>query len=103
MNPPKAGVEVEAHGETPVIRIHGQFDFMLNSAFREAYRRFSPDSRIVLDMREVSAIDSSALGMLLMLREYVGNRPERVVLRGLSEEVRRVLELSNFDRLFTLE
>ncbi len=103
MSQRKAAVEVDESGEVPVIRIRGQFDFLLNSAFREAYRRFPPDSCFVLDMADVEAIDSSALGMLLMLREYAGNEPSRVVLRHLNEDVRRVLELSNFDRLFTLE
>ncbi len=98
----KAEVEVDESGGVPVIRIRGQFDFLLNSDFREAYRRFPPDSRFVLDMAGVEAIDSSALGMLLMLREYAGNDPARVVLQHLNEDVRRVLELSNFDRLFTL-
>jgi len=41
--------------------------------------------------------------MLLMLREYAGDESARIVLRGLSDDVRRVLELSNFDRLFRLE
>ncbi len=103
MSQRKAAVEVDESGEAPVIRIRGQFDFLLNSAFREAYRRFSPDSCFVLDMAEVEAIDSSALGMLLMLREYAGSEQARVILRHLNEDVRRVLELSNFDRLFTLE
>ncbi|HEB67791.1 MAG TPA: anti-sigma factor antagonist [Gammaproteobacteria bacterium] len=103
MSQRKAAVEVDESGEVPVIRIRGQFDFLLNSAFREAYRKFPSDSRFVLDMADVEAIDSSALGMLLMLREYAGNDPARVILRHLNEDVRRVLELSNFDRLFTLE
>ena len=103
MSQRKAAVEVDESGEEPVIRIHGQFDFLLNSAFREAYRQFSPESRFVLDMADVEAIDSSALGMLLMLREYAGNDRARVILQHLNEDVRRVLELSNFDRLFSLK
>jgi len=99
----KAGVEVVEEGAQPIIRIHGQFDFLLNADFRDAYRRFPPESRFVLDMTDVEAIDSSALGMLLMLREYAGDESARIVLRGLSDDVRRVLELSNFDRLFRLE
>lgn len=99
----KAGVEVVEEGAQPIIRIHGQFDFLLNADFRDAYRRFPPESHFILDMTDVEAIDSSALGMLLMLREYAGDEAARIVLRGLSEDVRRVLELSNFDRLFALE
>lgn len=98
----KAGIEATEEEGQPIIRIHGRFDFLLNADFRDAYRRFPPDSRFVPDMADVETINSSALGMLLLLREHAGDESARITLRGLGEDVRRVLELSNFDRLFSL-
>ncbi|QGU32527.1 STAS domain-containing protein [Thermochromatium tepidum] len=86
------------------IAIDGRFDFAQHKDFRNAYKDVAPGSmRFVVDLSRASYLDSSALGMLLLLREHVGGDPDRVRLIGSSEEVRRVLKIANFDRLFRLD
>ncbi|MGQ9658846.1 MAG: STAS domain-containing protein [Thermochromatium sp.] len=86
------------------ISIDGRFDFTQHKEFRSAYKDIAPGSmRFVVDLTRASYLDSSALGMLLLLREHVGGDPNSVRITGSSEEVRRVLKIANFDRLFQLD
>jgi len=57
---------------------------------------------IVIDFGEVDYLDSSALGMLLLLREKADGASKRVVLAGLQGTVKQVLEIANFGKLFSI-
>jgi anti-anti-sigma factor len=47
-------------------------------------------------------MDSSALGMLLLLREHVDGVRERVRIINCNTEIRKILEIANFDKLFDI-
>lgn len=86
------------------IAVEGRFDFSQHRDFRNAYQNIAPGSmRFVVDLSRATYLDSSALGMLLLLREHVGGEPGSVRITGSNEEVRRVLKIANFDKLFTLD
>ncbi len=86
-----------------VIAIDGRFDFSQHKAFREAYKdRDANSTRFVVDLSQASYLDSSALGMLLLLREFTGSDSSRVSIVGASDAVGRVLKIANFDKLFTV-
>ncbi len=87
-----------------VISINGRFDFGAHQAFRSAYRDLpglGVEYRV--DMSKTQYIDSSALGMLLLLREHAGNDKANVVIVKPSEDVRKVLEIANFQKMFMFE
>ncbi|MBB1127025.1 STAS domain-containing protein [Thiospirillum jenense] len=87
-----------------IITIEGRFDFAQHKAFRDAYRDISTNhNRFVVDLSEATYLDSSALGMLLLLREHAGGEAAPVRITGCSEDVRRVLKIANFERLFILD
>ena len=50
----------------------------------------------------VDYLDSAALGMLLLLREKLGNVRKEVELTGTHGMVKQVLEIANFARLFRI-
>ncbi|MBK1647359.1 STAS domain-containing protein [Rhabdochromatium marinum] len=86
------------------VKIDGRFDFAQHKAFRDSYRDIPPGSKsYIVDMATTSYLDSSALGMLLLLREHAGGNNAAVTLRGCGEDVRRVLKIANFEKLFNLE
>lgn len=83
------------------IRIEGTFDFSVHKEFRRAYEgSVTQGQPVIVDLKAVDYIDSSALGMLLMLREYLGNERAEITLEVRSPEVKNILQVSNFDRLF---
>ncbi|MEZ5560818.1 MAG: STAS domain-containing protein [Pseudomonadales bacterium] len=94
---------VADQGEQLVITISGRFDFSAHQEFREAYESIEPaPGRYCVDMREASYIDSSALGMLLLLRDYAGGDNADVQIVNCNPDVRKILSISNFEQLFTI-
>ena len=85
------------------IKVVGRFDFSTHQDFVQAYKVFAKGEKaFVVDLAEAEYMDSSAMGMLLQLREY--NRAgDNVVLANGNEAVSDVLRIANFGKLFTLE
>lgn len=50
----------------------------------------------------VDYLDSSALGMLLMLRDKLGGANKEVALVGVRGNVKQVLDIANFAKLFQI-
>jgi anti-anti-sigma factor len=55
-----------------------------------------------VDLGEVAYLDSSALGMLLMLRDKAKSAGREVRLVNARGSVRQVLEIANFGKLFAI-
>ncbi len=86
------------------IRVSGRFDFALHQDFRQATDQASEKLRsIVVDLGATDYVDSSALGMLLVLRDKVGDRQDAVRIVRANPEVKKILQIANFDKLFTLQ
>jgi anti-anti-sigma factor len=87
-----------------VIVMQGRFDFNAHREFREAVDRAVKEAPgvIQIDLEGVDYLDSSALGMLLMLRDKAKNAGKEVVLAGARGSVKQVIEIANFGKLFTL-
>ena len=92
-----------ADGNQLTIAIKGRFDFGKHQAFRDAYEKsaVTPDS-IVVDLKEATYIDSSALGMLLLLRDHAGGDDADIHVVNSNTDVRKILAISNFDKLFDI-
>ena len=61
------------------------------------------DDDIVIDMAEVSFMDSSGLRVLLDLHQRAGEAERRLVLRTPSPSVTKLLEVSGLSDHFTVE
>ncbi|MNJ01264.1 hypothetical protein D3C73_1608430 [compost metagenome] len=57
---------------------------------------------MVVDLKDATYLDSSALGMLLLLRDHAGGDESDVRLVNSSTDVRKILAISNFDKLFDI-
>ncbi|SDT38397.1 anti-anti-sigma factor [Pseudomonas sp. Z003-0.4C(8344-21)] len=95
--------EVSPDGQKLTIAIKGRFDFGRHQEFRESYERLAkkPES-IVIDLKEATYLDSSALGMLLLLRDHAGGDNSDVQVINSNSDVRKILAISNFDKLFDI-
>lgn len=90
-------------GQTLIISIKGRFDFSTHQAFRDAYEHGGANvSGYVVDLSEATYLDSSALGMLLLLRDYAGGDDARIAIENCNKDVRKILTISNFEQLFTI-
>ncbi len=95
--------EVSLDGTKLTIKVRGRFDFGSHQTFRDAYERFYkvPDIYVV-DLKEATYLDSSALGMLLLLRDHAGGDDAEVQVINSNSDVRKILAISNFDKLFDI-
>lgn len=95
---------VVTSGERANIALEGRFDFNANHAFRDAYEPVlgSDVTTIEIDFDGVEYLDSSALGMLLLLRDLANERRKSVELANCRGIVGQVLEIANFRKLFAI-
>ncbi len=85
------------------IKIHGKFDFNLHTSFNRAYKD-KEYNVIVVDFSSVTSMDSSALGMLLLLNGTTGNKLiNRVKLIKANKTIIDILKIANFQRMFDIE
>jgi len=86
------------------IIISGRFDFSNHKEFCDAYRNTPSggSNEFIIDFSTTEYVDSSALGMLLLLREHAGSDKADITLKGCRNDVKDILMLSNFDKLFKI-
>lgn len=94
---------VSGDGSQLTIEVNGRFDYSVHREFRSAYIDAGlANASYVIDLSRTEYMDSSALGMVLLLREHVGGDKARVELRNARPEVEKILRIANFDKLLTL-
>ena len=84
------------------INIDGSFDYSCHGEFRESYRNSPAGTQYVINMSGANYMDSSALGMLLLLREHAGGDDARISITNCDGQIKKILEISNFDKLFSI-
>lgn len=91
--------------ETSLLKLEGRFTFESHSAFRMATQELldaEETSEIVLDLSGLSYLDSSSLGMLLLLRDKSEARGLKVALLNPSPAVAGILKVVQFGKLFEI-
>ena len=97
--------DVSSSLNTAVIRLTGRFDFSRHREFKSCCEAAlkQPDVRAIdVDLQAVEYLDSSALGMLLLLKERADARALPVSLLNCGGMVREILDVANFGSLFSL-
>jgi anti-anti-sigma factor len=90
-------------GEILEICVTGVLGLDLYREFRAAYvHQLEHFTRYCVNLRGCEHIDSSGLGVLLILRDYTGLDRERLTIAECSPEVRRLLSFASFEQLFTI-
>ena len=98
-------IQTSINADKATLRIKGRFQFDSHREFRSAYEPLiaNPAVRVVvLDFSAGDYLDSSALGMLLMLRDKMGGANKDVALTGVRGNVKQVLDIANFGKLFQI-
>ena len=98
-------ITVATAGQVGTIHMSGRFDFNAHRAFKEAYDPLLQQkgvSSIEIDLSGVEYMDSSALGMLLLLRERSETEGKTVALVRPNNTLLQILDIANFKKLFTI-
>lgn len=87
------------------VKLTGRFDFNAHREFRDAVDKAVAESTksVAVDFGAVDYLDSSALGMLLMLRDKAKTAGREVSLTNCRGSVKQVIDIANFGKLFRIE
>ena len=95
-------VAESSNGREVTINVRGRFDFSCHQDFMKVYKGYPKGKiRFVVDLRETEYMDSSAMGMLLQLREN-SEQSNNVQLQNGNDSVNEILRIANFDKLFKI-
>jgi anti-anti-sigma factor len=98
-------IHIKIVGNIATAELAGHFDFEMGDTFIvEVLKLLHRESvaEVVIDLTQVSNIDSSALGELLVARAESVPLNKSIVLMGASNLTSKRLMTANFDKLFKL-
>jgi anti-sigma B factor antagonist len=99
-NNPSLTIEI---GTNRTIIVHGDIDMAGGPSLDAAIIGLETDGPIVIDLSDVSFIDSSGLRSLLSASRRAEQRHSSVTLRNVGAEVTRLFEITGTTELFTIE
>lgn len=86
-----------------VIHINGRFDFRALNEFRDSYEKSGYNvDKYIIDLAKSEYLDSSALGMLLTLRDYAGGDNSKIEIVNTPTDIKRILYITKLDSLFNI-
>lgn len=98
-------INVRIHDHSARIAMSGRFDFQVHRNFKDAYTPLLGDAalhEIEIEMSKVDYIDSSALGMLVLLNDRAKEVNKSIALLNASRTVSMLLEVANFSKIFSI-
>jgi HptB-dependent secretion and biofilm anti anti-sigma factor len=95
---------ISSDGKIVTVDISGRFDFSMHQEFRQVYEQDPGDTtQYIINLHQTEYMDSSALGMLLLLREHAGGDRANIKIVHCQPEVKKILTIANFQHLFCLD
>jgi anti-anti-sigma factor len=87
------------------IRLPQRFDFSYHKNFNASYELLLTDKSIReldIDFSQVNYLDSSALGMLVLLAKKFSQANVKLTIVGAAGTAREIIEMANLSKLFTI-
>ncbi|WP_096084560.1 STAS domain-containing protein [Agaribacterium haliotis] len=96
---------VSSDGAVLTISIDGRFDASSLDDFRRSYEDLDAGAvnEYQVDLQDTVHLDSSALGMLLVLRDFAGGDQANIKIKNCSPEVKKIFAISSFTQLFDIQ
>lgn len=90
--------------ESNVLPLEGEIDLHVSPRVAESLRAMinRKPARLVVDLSEVSYIDSSGLAALIEAMQNVETYGGKFFLAGLQENVRSIFEIARLDQVFVI-
>ncbi len=105
-NQRKCYIRTKRDNHIATISLSGRFTFEAHRLFKAAYIASLEDSGVaclVVDLQGIEYLDSSALGMLLMLRDHVLAASKTLELANPSGITARTFDIAGFYRMFVIK
>ena len=97
-------VNESTDGKTFTIILPNEFDFRVHKEFRHTHKNpnLNAQAQYIIDFSQTEHMDSSALGMLLLMREEPGNENANIKFINCRPNVKQLLEMASFHQLFNV-
>ncbi|MFY9268686.1 MAG: STAS domain-containing protein [Candidatus Manganitrophaceae bacterium] len=98
-------VQVYVQDHKASLRLNGRFDFNSHREFRSGYEEVLKGQNVKeveVDLGNVDYMDSSALGMLLSLKDKADVSGKKIILANCRGTVLQILKVANFETLFSM-
>lgn len=93
-------MEVDENCSVKRVTLMGEYDLSRKAEVAELFGSINGQSSVVIDLSDVTYIDSTILGALALLRQQDLKRS--IQLAGANRHIRRLLLVVGFDRIFDL-
>lgn len=97
-------IKSQLKNDTVTLFLDGSFDVSQYEEFKQICKKYDePQNHFIVDFEKTVYMDSSALGMLLLLREQTQGDRSRVSLINTGETVMKILKIAHFNQLFEIK
>ena len=98
-------ITTDIKGNSGRVLLSDLFDFRIREEFKAAYTPFLGNpilQEIVVDLKHVDYIDSTALGMLLILKDAAATSGKKISVFNATKAPLHVLKSAKFDQLLSI-
>lgn len=98
-------VVIEKQNEVVTVFLKGRLDTLASQEVAQQLEGLSENASgtIILDCTEMSYISSSGLRIFLTLRKAASEKGGKVIVRGISNDIRSVFMMTGFLNLFEIQ
>jgi anti-sigma B factor antagonist len=97
-------VSLKKSGDITIVEISGSIDSKTAPDLQQSILDIVPDTnKIILDLTKVSFVSSAGLRVLLMVYRQLKAKDGKVVLVGVSDEIKDVMFMTGFITFFAIE
>lgn len=99
-------VQTVLEGSNGRVLLTGAYDFNMQSELRTAVDALAASNeinRVLLDFAGVDYVDSTGLGILLLIKEKTGAANKALTLTNCSPNVKATLDIACFGRIFEIQ
>ncbi|HPC93391.1 MAG TPA: STAS domain-containing protein [Sedimentisphaerales bacterium] len=95
-------INLQNYNDVTVIELQGELDGDIEESMKDTMTQTvaAGRKRIVVDMSNVSAVDSQGLELLLWVRQYCRQNRVQLRLAGLDETIEKILEITGLQTEF---
>lgn len=89
--------------EVETLRLPSRFDYSYHRQFGEMYAPLVESAickEIILDFTQVEYLDSSALGMMVLLQKKFSNNNRKIRIKGARGATEEILKMANMQKIF---
>lgn len=94
---------INDQGDGKEIVMEGSFSFADNTNVEKLVESLASGGKVSLNLAGVEKIDSAGLGMIVLIRDEVEDAGGSFAVRGASGQVKKMLDISRFNQLMTVE